>query len=610
MRKFILIDQSITDSGGHHLEYALRTLKAAKKNGFKTVLVTNQSFKNMEVNGIDIVENIFKYTFWENLKSEQTFTSKAIKALARRAGIIKKKLVSEFVKIGFEYFIEKISQLKHIDIDRKYDTRNKLKKAILIVKPVIRILLNKLVRHVFFKKNMDSHNNQFYKDLLLLHKNINIADNDIVFIPTIGNIELKGCYKAIKNHLKNEINWHFLFRRNIFSGREFDYSNQIKYQLNLIETLSLCKQISLRKPLCLNFYTDTDLLSEQYNLLGLVKFCTLPIPQDTLLNKHKKTSESTLNISYIGDARDEKGFHLLPDIVGKTIEAGYSSDEIKFTIQSNFNIKGGESKTRKARYQLIENYSDMVKIIDGPFNSEKYIDLINDSDIILIPYNHEHYYARSSGVFAEALAAGVPFIIPSKTWMAYEADRYNQFFYELLLLSNKIHQTIILKRIHSYFNITIKCKSNTEKTNLIIKIEQYRENPGTYMDATWRNSYNSTVNKSKYISSISLDLRNKTALGLICIPSSNSSTLSFFLDGKLKSFHMIKSIYIYEIELSSNSTIYQGGVLYSNDKDIPSAIFELIKKRSYYEKKMVDIRNEWLKKSSLNTLTTPRISSQ
>ncbi len=58
-----------------------------------------------------------------------------------------------------------------------------------------------------------------------------------------------------------------------------------------------------------------------------------------------------------------------------------------------------------------------MQIIEGPLTSEQYRQLILKSDVILLPYDAREYQARSSGIFIEALVAGVPCIAPQGTWM-------------------------------------------------------------------------------------------------------------------------------------------------------------------------------------------------
>ncbi|MFQ5412007.1 MAG: hypothetical protein ACE5EC_06905, partial [Phycisphaerae bacterium] len=44
--RFILIDHSIKGFGGHHYEYAVHVLQAARDLGFEPVLVVNRAFQS------------------------------------------------------------------------------------------------------------------------------------------------------------------------------------------------------------------------------------------------------------------------------------------------------------------------------------------------------------------------------------------------------------------------------------------------------------------------------------------------------------------------------------------------------------------------------------
>jgi hypothetical protein len=92
--------------------------------------------------------------------------------------------------------------------------------------------------------------------------------------------------------------------------------------------------------------------------------------------------------------------------------------KITFAIQSNFNVPGGTPATVIARAQLEGLPADKVVLYTEPLDSSSYCDLVVNSDIILLPYDKQAYYAGSSGILAEALAAGVPVIVPEGIWMA------------------------------------------------------------------------------------------------------------------------------------------------------------------------------------------------
>jgi glycosyltransferase involved in cell wall biosynthesis len=55
--------------------------------------------------------------------------------------------------------------------------------------------------------------------------------------------------------------------------------------------------------------------------------------------------------------------------------------------------------------------------------SEKdYHEILASSDVVILPYDQNAYGARSSGILAQALAAGKPVVVPADTWMASQID--------------------------------------------------------------------------------------------------------------------------------------------------------------------------------------------
>ena len=53
---------------------------------------------------------------------------------------------------------------------------------------------------------------------------------------------------------------------------------------------------------------------------------------------------------------------------------------------------------------------------------EDYYAELAAADLVVLPYDAEVYRDRSSGILAEALAAGKPVVVPAHTWMADQID--------------------------------------------------------------------------------------------------------------------------------------------------------------------------------------------
>ncbi len=120
----------------------------------------------------------------------------------------------------------------------------------------------------------------------------------------------------------------------------------------------------------------------------------------------------------MGDARREKGYHLLPAIAWNLKKDYLETGKARFVVQSNPNPREGEVETAIPRAELARFPSSMVALYDEPLSAAAYKDLLLGSDITLLPYERNAYRARSSGILAESLAAGIPVIVPAGTWLS------------------------------------------------------------------------------------------------------------------------------------------------------------------------------------------------
>lgn len=349
MIKFILIDQSIKDSGGHYLEYAKRVLRAAKSFGFKTVLGVNRNAGDIICPDADIIDRAFTRTFWEN------------QAIGRLALAVR--------------YLQKSSMIAG-----------------------------------------EPHFSRAYAmELQSFFLRVGAGTGDLVFVPTLGGVELIGIalYSALKKAIALE--WHLLFRRDLSKSKSIlngkSHINRARASKSFVEFDKRFEKGNA------TFYSDTEELAAQYNQLGASHFFTLPIPIDDSLSVRKRTGQLPLTVSYLGDAREEKGFHLLPKLIKDVRTAGFGWDRVRFRIQVNLPRAGTTARVWYAKNNLIKRQDPGLELLEGPFDSSKYHELITSSDIILVLYDAKSYRARSSGIFAEALAAGVPTIYPQGTWM-------------------------------------------------------------------------------------------------------------------------------------------------------------------------------------------------
>lgn len=506
------------------MEYAKQVLAAAKQAGMKTLLATHYKCPPIHHDAIDEIRPVFLHDLWENNLSEE--------ALSLR----------HCLKRAYVYLANNYPALTHA-----------------LPKPLLMLFLPLAWRAWTTNQTIISHMIQSLETLSL-------TADDIIFVPNMGNVEL-----AAVRHFKRKLNWHLLFRRNIFEGTETAYQAQLAHPSPRLARTVQAFTAFKHENILAHFYTDTEALTKQYSVLSGFAFHTLPIPLGTPPKRIPKAHKHPLNIVYIGDARNEKGFPLLAPLISDLRAAGYDESHVHFKIQSNFNIPGGEAATR-ANKRLLKNMPGAwVTLTEGPFTSAEYHAFITEADIILLPYDMQHYYARSSGIFAESLAAGIPVVTRNKSWMSQALLTKQQAYTSKLLASSAPLQTIQSNQ-HSY--VFTPKRSNSM---LIIRVDNTAALPGQYIDVKAQHADGSLIQ------TISLDLRIPQPLGCLRIPAVKTVSLEF---------SSTVPCTLFEIAGEPYNQFYAASV-FSDASDFSAALREIIAHYESYEAQAIALQEAW-----------------
>ena len=205
-------------------------------------------------------------------------------------------------------------------------------------------------------------------------------------------------------------------------------------------------------------YAENELLSKELaDEWGLrVQPLELPIPQ---LSEKLTADNNGVTVAYLGAAREEKGFHLLPDIVKRVL--GRSPDNVRFVIQCSPQIVGYSSIILAAIDKLKSMSGDCLTLIEEKMSMSQYYDVLAKADIVLLCYNKDHYRARSSGIAVEAVSLGKLVIATPGTfpaWVAGEAallanDAGDASRAIIDVLGNKeLYMARAKARMHDYLN--------------------------------------------------------------------------------------------------------------------------------------------------------------
>jgi glycosyltransferase involved in cell wall biosynthesis len=154
--------------------------------------------------------------------------------------------------------------------------------------------------------------------------------------------------------------------------------------------------------------TDSERLAADYRSLCDLAIHVVPIPHSPPLRCELEREPQPLLVGFAGEARPSKGFHLLPGVV-RRLRAATPPDALSFAFQSY----GASDEVLAAL-----SPSDKVRLFSEPLGEEDYEAFVASIDLMLIPYMDSSYRAQTSGVFSEAMALGVPTIVPEDSWMA------------------------------------------------------------------------------------------------------------------------------------------------------------------------------------------------
>lgn len=449
MPRFILIDQSIVDIGGHHYEYAQHVLSAAEAAGYTPVLAAHQQFKSTKAPWKVIP--VYRLGFWKRM-SKATLGERlanAYKALYHHFFVWKTRLF--FSQLGFLWIVRNnaVEYLRWHPFDSAFRASHAVILAVIFlpIRALFRILGAILPFQGFFRQAWQAiwssvHSalslaiqstsdggvlrewrfqrrkaRLFAADTLALLRTLEPDEEDLVFVPTLGVPEMLGLLDVWRRYPQAaKSSYHLLFRRNLYDGREWGFARQDELLTPLRNAFLEFRDKAAGTRVY--FYTDTEELSAQHERVSSLPFHTCPIPHtDTPYTWEGMAAERPLQMVYLGDARAEKGYHYFPDLVEDMRRDYLASGRVEFQIQSNYNIPNGESEAVVARCLLQNASAAGIKLFLEPLPSEQYRAVLRQADLLILPYDRDNYYARSSGVLIEALTAGIPVVAPSGSWL-------------------------------------------------------------------------------------------------------------------------------------------------------------------------------------------------
>ena len=262
-----------------------------------------------------------------------------------------------------------------------------------------------LIPFFLFHKNFKNYLNaiisnkfiipKYFTEVFFFLKKNKYSKNDHIFFQTTRNkhIALANFIARIDDNLP-KIHLRILYTpssKKKFTGFYY-YLNQIKPYLSN-------KKISL--------YSLTDknikIFNEKINSkIGIFK---TNIPW-VFYNREKK--DDSITVGYMGDARESRGFNLLPDLINKLIDR---NENLNFLIQFSKTSSNSTSITSENLFKMAEN-NPKIKILKTYLDYADFRNTLQKIDIMPILHNNEEINNGNPSTIYSSITHEIPMVLP------------------------------------------------------------------------------------------------------------------------------------------------------------------------------------------------------
>lgn len=246
----------------------------------------------------------------------------------------------------------------------------------------------------------------------LLHARVDrvVREDDVVMITIATQVEAHAAAHWLRSlRRKPFVVVTFLSDRWNRAGQE-EHERQAAEFREVARTLATLSPDDANRML---FTAVTEpLAAELGQLLGtpflftpmLQRYGTLPVVERSAIPR----------AGILGGTRREKGSHRIPDV----IRACRDVVAVEFVVQlTNDNL----SVDDRSQLAAIAGLPGVVVLPDA-LPLEEYETTLARLDVLLFPYEEIPYRQRTSGVFGEAVAHGIPVVVTPGTWLAQQIE--------------------------------------------------------------------------------------------------------------------------------------------------------------------------------------------
>jgi glycosyltransferase involved in cell wall biosynthesis len=260
---------------------------------------------------------------------------------------------------------------------------------------------------------------RLFTEMLHTHVTPVVEAADRVFLTVATQLEANALVRWLRELPRHKKPWIVT----VFLSDRWNRDGPVEYERQMAEFSILreeLKELSATENRKLLFFSAHERLGDEIGrLVGrTVDIAPLALRYELLQWNGGKARESHSKIApvvaVLGGMRPEKGSSLIPDI----FRACVGLVEVRFRIQM---VNEGLDPEAFASALALVNEPTVTAILHE-MQIEEYANAMRSADLAIFPYQVTPYRQRTSAVFSEAVAYGIPAVVPEGTWLAQQIE--------------------------------------------------------------------------------------------------------------------------------------------------------------------------------------------
>lgn len=144
---------------------------------------------------------------------------------------------------------------------------------------------------------------------------------------------------------------------------------------------------------------------------------TFPVPRDAVAVPRLRGTRPALTVALLGHQRNgDKGYQLAVPLVREVLERSrHLNRSVRWLIHNGDPDGWSVRDIQAAVRRLATEYPAQITVDERTADAAVWQELLDASDLVVCPYWPERFHASYSAVCCEAVANGIPMVVPNRT---------------------------------------------------------------------------------------------------------------------------------------------------------------------------------------------------